>query len=41
MVIGNGKNFFEKNDKDINQNININPKYILNEEQKDALDFLN
>ncbi len=41
MVIGNGKNFFEKYDEDINQNTNINPKYNLNEEQKNALNFLN
>ena len=41
MVIGKGKNFFEKYDKDINQNTNINHKYNLNEEQKNALDFLN
>ncbi len=41
MVIGNGKNFFEKKDKDLNQDLNINNKYNLNEEQKNALDFLN
>ena len=41
MVIGKGKNFFEKNDKDIYQNTNINHKYNLNEEQKNALNFLN
>ncbi len=41
MVIGNGKNFFEKYDEDINQNTNINSKYNLNEEQKNALNFLN
>ena len=31
----------EKYDEDINQNTNINPKYNLNEEQKNALNFLN
>ncbi len=43
MVIGNGKNFFIKKDKDIDQNINIsiNSKFKLNEEQKNALNFLN
>ncbi len=41
MVIGNGKNFFEKYDADIIQNTNIKSKYNLNDEQKDALNFLN
>ena len=41
MSIGNNHNFFDKNDKDFNQLQKQIKKYNLNEEQKNALKFLN
>ena len=41
MSIGNNDNFINKNDKDFNQIQKKIKKYNLNEEQKNALKFLN
>tara|TARA_Y100000817_G_scaffold313292_1_gene309103 strand:+ start:843 stop:2792 length:1950 start_codon:yes stop_codon:yes gene_type:complete len=41
MAIGNNKNFFYKNDKNFNQSLISSSSYILNEEQINALNFLN
>ena len=41
MAIGSNKNLFTRNDKDLNQTILPGIKYNLNEEQINALNFLN
>ena len=41
MVIGGNKNLFIKNDKNFDQKIQSKKKYKLNQEQNDALNFLN
>ena len=41
MAIGSNKNLFTQNDKDLNQTILPGIKYNLNEEQINALNFLN
>jgi len=41
MAIGNNKDFFNKNDKDFDQGISTSTKYNLNNEQTNALRFLN
>ncbi len=41
MAIGSNKNLFTRNDKDLNQTIIPGIKYNLNEEQINALNFLN
>ncbi len=41
MTIGSNNNFFKKVDKDFSQTLNIIKRYNLNNEQKDALNFLN
>ena len=41
MAIGNNKVFFNKNDKDFDQGLGITTKYDLNNEQINALRFLN